>query len=187
MEDGQGVQGRRMGCSRLKMGGVEEGRRMKGGWAVEGEFAMDRRLWDRLQSVFENHVPRAHLLADSSPLLPDWDSQVLRTNHRPSPRQYLVSRLVPGDLGRPLLGRALLHVGLENNVSKMLDKAGVKWTYRATRKRWILIIANKNKVGISNANESRPERALQNDQLDRYHKQNIDLLSFIGTFSNINV
>lgn len=44
---------------------------MKGGWAVEGEFVMDRRLWDRLQSVFENHVPRAHLLADSSPLLPD--------------------------------------------------------------------------------------------------------------------
>lgn len=44
---------------------------MKGGWAVEGEFVMDRRLWDRLQSVFENHVPRAHLLADSSPLLSD--------------------------------------------------------------------------------------------------------------------
>lgn len=70
---------------------------MKGGWAVEGEFVMDRRLWDRLQSAFENHVPRVHLLADSPPHLPDWDSQGLLTNHRPSPRQYLASRLVRGD------------------------------------------------------------------------------------------
>lgn len=86
-----------------------------------------------------------------------------------------------------MLGHDLLHVGLKDIVGKILRKAGMKWTYRATRKRWIPIIANKNKVGISNANESRPERALRNDQLDKYHKQNIDSLSFIGAFTNVNV